>query len=293
MRFSVWLKGILAGACRMAPVMIVMVAIQAGLCSAKELHSTNSSAIALYNEGLRLAEEENFNDALLKLRQAIDSDPNFLEAHLRYMDAFKGVGRGEEVVDMYGNLLKKNPDSPLFHFLYGRTVGDMNEKRAEFRKALELDPQFYFAQYGIGGSYMIEGRQDEAIVALNRALEMKPDMVDALVLQGSIYLDKGMPLQARDLLEKAATIDTANSGIYLRLGQAYSQMERFESAEKAFYRAQTISPKEPMIYYYLGLVSEMSGKNQAAVDNYQRFVELAPDHKFVSAVKKTLEKLKR
>ncbi|MFH1070668.1 MAG: tetratricopeptide repeat protein, partial [Candidatus Glassbacteria bacterium] len=148
---------------------IVLVLFPAAMYAARDLHSTNSTAISLYDEGLKLAENEKFNEALDKLRQAIAADPNFLEAHLRYMDAFKSVGRGEEVVDMYGNLLKKNLDSALYHFLYGRTLSDMNEKRAEFRKALELDSGFYYAQYGIGGTYMIEGRLDEAIMALNRA----------------------------------------------------------------------------------------------------------------------------
>lgn len=263
------------------------------VAAGKELHSTNRRAIGLYEEGLELAEREQFDRALDKLKAAIDTDPRFLEAHLRYMDAFRSVGRGEEVVEMYSTMRDKNPDSPMFNFLYGRTANDLNEKRAAFRKTLSLDPQFYYAQFGIGGSYMLEGRLNEAIMALNKALEIKPGMTDALRLLGSIYMDKGMPLQARTALERAITVDSNDVQVLLRLGQTYSQLERYESAEKTFRRAAALEPEEPLFFYYIGLVCEMNGRPAEAAENLERFLRMAPDHEMAPSVRKMAEKLKK
>lgn len=259
----------------------------------QSLESSNPQAISLYKEGLRLAGQDKFNEAVDKLRQAIKADPNFIQAHLRYMDAFRSVGRGKEVVTVYENLLKQNPGSALYHFLYGRTLNDMDAKRAEYKKALAADPAFYWAQLGIGGSYIMEKRYDEAIVALNKTLEMKPGMVDAMRLLASIYLEKSMPHQARRLLEEAVKIDSTDSGVYIRLGQAYSQLERFQSAEKAFLKAIALEPDDPLIYYYLGLSREIGNNRQGALEAYRKFIDLAPNHELARSAKKNLEKLSK
>jgi len=270
-------------------VVCAAVAVGAG----RDLHSTNKSAIALYKDGMSLANQEKFDQALEKLKAAIDMDPAFLEAHLRYMDAFRSVGRGEEVATMYKNMLDKNPNSPMYNFLYGRTISDLTAKRAAFRKALSLDPTYYYAQYGIGGSFMLEGRLDEAIVALNKALEMKPGMQDALRLQGSIYMDKGMPLQARSVFEQALSADSTDAQLMMGLGQAFSQLERYESAEKTFRKAVALHPEESEFYYYIGLVCEMSGRPADALASFQKFAREAPDHELAPAVRRMIERLKQ
>ncbi len=261
--------------------------------SGQNLESSNPRAISLYKESLQLAEQDKFNEMIEKLRQAIKADPDFIQAHLRYMDAFRSVGRGKEVVTMYENMLKQNPGSALYHFLYGRTLSDMDAKRAEYKKALAAEPTFYWAQLSIGGSYFIEKRYDEAIVALNKTLELKPGLVDALRLLAGIYLEKSMPHQARRLLEEAVAIDTTDAGIYFRLGQAYSQLERFQSAEKAFLKAIALEPDEPLMYYYLGISREIGNNHQGALEAYRNFLDMAPDHELAQSAKKNIEKLSK
>lgn len=84
------------------------------------LASTNQRAISLYEEGMKLAGSDRFNEAIEKFKQAIQADSNFIQAHLRYMDAFQGVGRGEEVVGMYRNKVDSNPENPVYRYLLGR-----------------------------------------------------------------------------------------------------------------------------------------------------------------------------
>ena len=288
-----WMGKVNAGIISVFLTLALSVFVSQAWCAGRELHSKNSKAISLYEDGLVLAEKEQFDQALEKLKAAIDTDPGFLEAHLRYMDAFRSVGRGEEVASMYKNMLAKNSDSPLYNFLYGRTLSDMAEKRAAFRKALSLDPDFYYAQYGIGGSFMIEGRMDEAIVALNKTLEMKPDMQDALRLLGSIYMDKGMPLQARNVLEQALAQDSTDAMLLQGLGQAYSQLEKYESAEKVFRKGAALHPDDPIFLYFIGLVCEMSGRPAEAEASFDKFLKVAPDDELAPVVTKMVERLKK
>jgi len=259
----------------------------------QQLESDNPRALAAFREGMRLAEQDDIQGALEKFRQAIAIDPNFIQAHLRYMDCFRSVGRGDEVVQMYRNKVRENPNNPLYLFLYGRTLDDLAAKRAQFKAALEADSTFYWAQLSIGGTYLMENRYDEAIVALNKALELNPKLVEARQLLGTIYLEKGMPYQARRHFEAAIALDSTDAGLYLRLGQVYSQLERYESAEKAFRRSAALAPDEPLIYYYLGVVCELGNHPQRAIEAYQQFLNKAPEHEMAAKIKKNIEKLKK
>jgi tetratricopeptide (TPR) repeat protein len=285
-------RGVVNHAIPIALVLVIF-ACNVSLAAGRELHSTNSRAISLYEEGLKLAEKEQFNEALEKLKAAIAQDDKFVEAHLRYMDAFRSVGRGEEVAVMYSNMVEKNPESPEYNFLYGRTLNDLAGKRAAYRKALALDSTFYYAQFGVGGSYMLEGRLDEALVALNKVLKIRPGMTETLRMIGQIYMDKGMPLQAKSVLERAMATDSSDVQVMLGLGQAYSQLERFETAEKMFRRAAAIEPGEPLFQYYLALVCDMSGRQEEAAGYLGQFLKQAPDHEMAPMVRRMLEKIRK
>lgn len=257
----------------------------------RRLDTDNPRAIALYEEGLKLAGADRFNEAVDKLRQAIQADSNFIQAHLRYMDAFKGAGRGEEVSDMYRNMVEQNPGNPVYHYLYGRSLNEMPAKRGEFQKAQECDPSFYWAPYGIGGTYYLEGRLDEAVIYLSRALKMNPQMTEALKLLGDVYMEKSMFLQAKDQFEKAANIDSTDVSVYLKLGQAFSRMERYESAVQAFFRATVVNPGEPQPWYFLGLLYEMQSDTAKAVEAYRKFIAVKPDDELVPLVQRNIDAL--
>ncbi|MCE5271826.1 tetratricopeptide repeat protein [bacterium] len=270
--------------------LIAVAPLHAGVIGGK-LATDNPRAIALYQEGLKLAGEDNFSEAVDKLKQAIDADSNFVQAHLRYMDAFKGVGRGDEVTDMYRNKVDQNPNSAVYHYLYGRSLTDLAAKRGEFIKAQNCDSTFYWAPYGIGGTYFLEGRLDESVIYLNRALGMNPDMIEAVKLLGEVYMAKDMYLQARDQFQAAINMDSSDLTSYLKLGQTLSRMERFGEAEKVFLKAAEVQPNEPQPWYLLGLLYELQADTAKAVTAYRKFIQIKPDADMAPLVKKNIEGL--
>lgn len=281
-----------------APVMVyiglaTMIMISTGLAYGYKLSTESSQAKRLYEKGMQLVEEEQFEPAIGLFKQAAGIDPLFMQAHFRYIDVSRSIGRSAEVIEEYRLKAEQNPESALAIYFYGRAVEDLAEKLKKYRVTLQLNPEFFWAQYGIGGIYLIQRRYDEAIIALNKTLEMNPEMIEAIHLLGTVYLEKGMMIQALALFEKAAVIDSTDPGVYLSLGQAYSQMDKYESAEKAFRYAASLSPNHPLTYYYLGLVCEMQQRNEQAVIEYENFLRLAPDHELASMVANNIKKLRK
>ena len=81
-----------------------------------------------------------------RAREAARKAPGHIPVHCDYMDLMTAQGYGVQVVSHYKALRDKEPDSPDWHYLYGRSTGDPTLARKEFTRALELDPNFLQAQ---------------------------------------------------------------------------------------------------------------------------------------------------
>ena len=68
-----------------------------------------------------------------------------------------------------------------------------------FKKAIELDPDYASAYNGLGGAYLLAGDFDGAIYCLEKALEIEPDSARALFNLGLAYLNKGDKTRALGL----------------------------------------------------------------------------------------------
>ncbi|MEA2062837.1 MAG: tetratricopeptide repeat protein [Gemmatimonadota bacterium] len=279
------------------PLAVLLMLVVLGIASrveadSRRLDSDSKLAIRLYNEGGELLDQEKFDQAMGKLTRAIEEDPSFLQAHFRYMDVLRATGKSEQMVEEYRRKTLRNPESALWIFLYGRALDDPAEKRRQYRAALKADPGFYWAQYGIGGLCLLERRYDEAIIALNKTLEIKPGMFDALYLLGTVYLEKGMLIQARGKFEDALVADGTSAAVYLSLGRVYSQLERPGSAEKAFRKAAALEPENPLPQYYIGLVCEMSGQKARAIKAYESFLDIDPEHELAGIAADNIKRLR-
>ena len=66
-----------------------------------------------------------------------------------------------------------------------------------------------------------EGKYDEALANLRKALETEPDHVEALYLTGVVLMAKDQPAQATPFLEKARARSRTDPAIAFQLGLAY------------------------------------------------------------------------
>src|ERR1041384_757366 len=89
--------------------------------------------------------------ALTELKLAIDSMPEFVEAHRDYQDIRRS--KTDALFAEYRAFVNKDPKSAAFRFLLGRVytiAGRRNEAEVEYQKALEIDPGFSWALLSMG-----------------------------------------------------------------------------------------------------------------------------------------------
>jgi Flp pilus assembly protein TadD len=73
---------------------------------------------------------------------------------------------------------------------------------ANFRRAIDLDPQYASAYNGLGAALKMGGDVDGAIANWKKAVELKPDFGHALFNLGLAYLDKGDKAGALDFFTR-------------------------------------------------------------------------------------------
>jgi tetratricopeptide (TPR) repeat protein len=106
----------------------------------------------------------------------------------------------------------ENPNSPALLNDFGNLLTERRfpkEARAEYRKALELDPHFFLAAYNLGLMEEIEGRISHAISAYREAIERRRGFPPAHFRLGRLYEKQGRNDEAIQEYAKAIRINDA------------------------------------------------------------------------------------
>ena len=118
-------------------------------------------------------------------------------------------------------------------------------------------------------------RSHEGLSSLDKALQLKPDFVEARSARGALYYLQGKPEAAVPDLETAAASQLDNGLILDRLGQGFSRARppRRVASEPCAERLQ-LSPDEPTIVLHLANALAEAGKDSGIGNAHG---ELSPD----------------
>lgn len=141
------------------------------------------------------------------------------------------------------------------------------------------------ARYLRGLIYLDQGKRAAAMEEFRRALEKRPDLVEARVHFATFLLEAGNPEEALPMLEGAVRYDSEHVPAHLALGDAYRVLSRFPEAKREFDWVLARQPNLPQVHYDLGLlylvaptISGMTALDQvgAAIAELKKFQEVRP-----------------
>ena len=208
--------------------------------SYNQLLGMNYKSASLYNRLLQIARQQNDNaEATKVLQQALVAYPNNKNFMLEDLNASLAGGKGEDAIAKINKTIAADPTNSNLYAVRG-SLYDQQKKTdlavADYRKAVELDPKNFDAQFNLGvynynkaadsytkaskmdlKTYQVSGRKFEsdgkkyfeaAIPPFERALELQPTDRNTLTSLKKIYFRLGRTadserLQIRiDALEK-------------------------------------------------------------------------------------------
>jgi serine/threonine protein kinase/Flp pilus assembly protein TadD len=171
-------------------------------------------------------------------RRGIELDPNSAEIRAHYSHCLAIFGRGEEALAEAQHSVELEPLSPRLNYFWGITLFFMRQyDRAidQFRKTLELDPNYVTAHEDLGDAYEKKGMQREAIAAWAKALTLRGEEQQASILERT-YAASGFEAAVRALakqqLEKLN--ERMKRGEYVPAFEYVTAFTRMGDKEQAF-----------------------------------------------------------
>jgi TolB-like protein/Tfp pilus assembly protein PilF/tRNA A-37 threonylcarbamoyl transferase component Bud32 len=178
-----------------------------------------------------LPPEETYLKSKTAAQKAIELDPALAEPHAalggdlsEYDRDFAGAERE------FKRAIELNPNYATGHQWYGEflaMMGRFDEAIAEAKRAQQLDPQSPIINTMVGETYREERSYDEAVAQLRRTLEIDPNFAQAHSLLGAAYEEQGKYEEMIEELRKAAIL----------FGAPPDKVEKHVAANLAAYRS--------------------------------------------------------
>jgi len=211
---------------------------------------------------------EAFPKAEAAARKALELDPALGEAHvsLGYADlayAWDFIAADRE----FRRALELRPDYATGHqfYAYSLTVmGKLSDAITERKKAVALDPDSPLMASALGEAYYQARMFDKTIEQNQRALGLDPTYAIALVNIGRAYQQKGMHAQAQAAFQKVLSAVPDNPAVLALLGHDYAVSGRRADALGVVHQLKDISAHHyvPALYFAL-LYTGLSDRDNA------------------------------
>ncbi len=236
---------------------------------------------ARFKQAVDLSRVNDLPEAMQIAYEILQQEPDYVEAHRLYIDLLTAQGRAEDALHFYRLALDAAPDSAAAHYLYGRATNDPTIAEQEFRRAIELDPDFAWAHHGLGAALMLAGDVDAAIAEFERAIAIDPSLSEAHNHLANLYLSLEREDDAIAAYRRAIELDPEEADAYFYLGAYLAHHERRDEARDLLEEAVRLDDHNPMIYLELGSLYMALQQPRRALDALDAGLQFAPRDEYL------------
>ena len=146
--------------------------------------------------------------------------------------------------------IEVDPKAPGVHYELGRAIltnsqdlAARQEAQQEFETELKSDAADFNSEYELGEVYRLGLNLQLAKKHFERALQLRPEFVDAQVGLGNVLVDEGKPAEAIPHFVEAVRLDPDNEAAHYKLAREYRAVGRDQDAAKEMLEFQKLHDK--------------------------------------------------
>ncbi len=242
-----------------------------------------------------LRPDEAFPKAKAAAVRALEMDPSLGEAHavlafcLYCYDWDWSTAERE-----FRKAIELSPDYAMAHTWYAvllMSLARFEEAIAEARLGRELAPLSMICNCIVGTAFMMSRRYDEAITEFRKALDMDPGFYLARIWLGITYNLAGEDEKTRATLKQAALMEVDNTYALGILGWGLGVTGEEEAALEVLDRLEELS-SERYVPYYQAIVLGALGRTDEAFELYELALNVREPQLAMSMVIPTLDYLR-
>jgi TolB-like protein/DNA-binding winged helix-turn-helix (wHTH) protein/Tfp pilus assembly protein PilF len=261
------------------------------------LHSVEPDAYEAYLKGRYFwnkRTEEGLRKSIDYFQHAISRDPKFAAAYAGLADSYSIMGSdvlpagvasskahvaANKALELDPTIAEGHAELALVEFYYD---WDWTRSEQEFRRAIELNPNYATAHQWYSYYLSAMGRFPEALEEARHAQQIDPLSLSINTTLAGRYRDMGQYAQTIDLSRRTLEMDPNFAPAHIALGAAYEEQGVWPQAVSEYQKAVDLSHGSPPALASLGYAYGLSGNQNEARKVIASLQEASKRH-YVSA----------
>lgn len=231
---------------------------------------------------LRLGGRERLEEAVARLRRALELNPLDYEVRFDLIDAYRALGDVAQASAQLELLRDARPSDARAFYTGGLLAADRDDLTSsvrEFKEALRRDPTLLRAWRDLGLAHAKAGRWPEAVEAFSELSRRQSNSVEAAYLHALSLFNAGQAADAERESRRALRLNAGAAEAHTLLGVILAARgETDAEAAESLAQAVALSPDSFDARFYLGRVLYGRKDFGGAVENLRAAVRLRPRH---------------
>ncbi len=238
-------------------------------------------------------------------RKMLEIDATAGGVHAQLARALIGLGKPKEAIVALEKEIRISPEESTNYCELGRAYQRLDEfrKAAEnYARALQIDPGYTEACYGLAVACARLGQKDEATkyrekfrelkardwetlpnraeaaLQLKLLIPLRRDVAQTHTNVGLFYGDRGNSRQAEEHWLRAAVLDPTNTLCRHQLASWYQSTNRNREALQLCEQLRAIDPANAVYHLHAGILNARLTRFDAALAAVKRAIQLDPDN---------------
>jgi tetratricopeptide (TPR) repeat protein len=153
-------------------------------------------------------------------------------------------------------------------------VGDTEQAMLALERAVEINPYLAESHINLGNIYLKKDRINDAIHEYEEALEIDPDNGKTHNNLGNAYTKRGWLNDAISQYTRSIELEPNFTEAYKNLANVYCEQEKFGQAESQLKQAIALEPQDPNLHKQLGDVFSRMGEYGKGLLQYTKALEI-------------------
>ena len=157
-------------------------------------------------------------------------------------------------------------------------IGNHDQAILAFEKVISLKPDHAEAYCNMGVSLQEKGKFNEAVEACTKAISLNPNYAMAYSNMGNALKDQGKLDEAIEAYKKAISLNPCYTDAYYNMGVTLKDKGKVKEALEAYNKTIQINPNYTLAHNNIGTIFRNQGNPNEAIKAYNKALSINPDH---------------
>jgi len=251
----------------------------ADVAAVLELDSSRTRALELWGDiTFATNQTRQSRDAWVR---CMKEDPSYIPCRLKMAQLYHVVTEFEKSAALVDEVLEMEPKNAEATYLKGLLMRDAIEDTTRaldwFQKAIDLKPDYIEALDMSGVLYSSLGNP-LALGYFNRLIDLQPEVRAHFYNRGMFYLGQQNWNGALEDFTKCTQLDPQDLESFFNIGYVHLQLQLYAEARQYFTQALAIQPVNHRALYGRGYCFELLGDLPNAEADYRQALSFNPQH---------------